>query len=523
MAFAKRAWESVGGYPEWLTTAGEDTCFDLELKRLGGEWAFVPAARVDWTAPETWTGTLAKRFVWAKGDGESGARALHYWQTTLRVGAVILGIICTLLVAFAILALQIQPLGAWLATVAFAWVLFLAVAAKAKRLPVLLSLYLGVVEAVQTAGFIAGTRRQESVARRRLAETPGVFLVLSGVPIDDTGGGSRCTQIALELLRRGYAVVFVNKYPRFETGRFALHISHRRLVTYSVSDSRWRRLVELSASGLETQMLVCLIEFPAGDYLPIAARVQARGGIVVYDAMDAWDTSLGGQWYTTGVEQRIAASADVRIATVPSLADRLRRMTGRPVELVPNAVNTALFDPSQNYARPLDLPTAPWTAIYTGALWGEWFDWELLVEIGLRNPQAAVVVIGDYRGQCAGAPSNVHFLGLKPQRDLPAYLAHADVCIIPWKINPITQATSPLKVYEYLAMRRPVVAPDIEPLRGMPGVLLATNSSEFLARLTEARGMEFPEARAAAFVAQNNWAARVETLLTEVHKASAHV
>jgi HAD superfamily hydrolase (TIGR01450 family) len=47
------------------------------------------------------------------------------------------------------------------------------------------------------------------------------------------------------------------------------------------------------------------------------------------------------------------------------------------------------------------------------------------------------------------------FLGLKPQVALPPYLAHADLAIMPWTEDPVTRATSPLKVYEFVAMGLP--------------------------------------------------------------------
>ncbi len=42
IAFKKELWAAVGGYPEWLTSTGEDTTFDLELKLQGGNWAILP-------------------------------------------------------------------------------------------------------------------------------------------------------------------------------------------------------------------------------------------------------------------------------------------------------------------------------------------------------------------------------------------------------------------------------------------------------------------------------------------------
>ncbi len=134
--------------------------------------------------------------------------------------------------------------------------------------------------------------------------------------------------------------------------------------------------------------------------------------------------------------------------------------------------------------------------------------------VARRYPQAAVVVIGDYRGQCPDPQPNLHFLGLKPQTALPGYLAGADVALIPWEVSPITQATSPLKLYEYLATHTPVVAPELNPLRGIPGVRLAKSTEEFIDIVLEVAEGSFPTAEVEAFIQENNWQTRVKELLS---------
>jgi glycosyltransferase involved in cell wall biosynthesis len=64
-------------------------------------------------------------------------------------------------------------------------------------------------------------------------------------------------------------------------------------------------------------------------------------------------------------------------------------------------------------------------------------------------------------------PPNVHFLGLKPQIDLPAYVQRFDVGLIPFKVTDTTHAVSPLKAYEYLASGVPVAAPPLRSLEGL--------------------------------------------------------
>ncbi len=117
------------------------------------------------------------------------------------------------------------------------------------------------------------------------------------------------------------------------------------------------------------------------------------------------------------------------------------------------------------------------------------------------------------------ATPNIFFLGLKKQADLPAYLAHAAVALIPWKINTVTNAASPLKVYEYLAMHLPVVAPHIAPLLNIPGVLLAGDQHQFTAMVGKAAQMKLDLSQVDAFIAMNTWKQRVNDLL-EISKTA---
>ena len=55
-------------------------------------------------------------------------------------------------------------------------------------------------------------------------------------------------------------------------------------------------------------------------------------------------------------------------------------------------------------------------------------------------------------------PPNVIFAGAKNLRELPAYIQYFDCCIIPYKVNTLTASIYPLKINEYLAAGKPVVA-----------------------------------------------------------------
>ncbi|RDV81843.1 glycosyltransferase [Ammonifex thiophilus] len=508
LAFKRCAWEAVGGYPEWLTLTGEDTFFDLELKRWGGVWAFVPEAIVKWEAPDSVLGYLRKMFRWSVGDGEAGIHGLYYWRWVIALTGLAGYIgVTSIALAAALIWGGVAVMAPFLTFPGW-WVIW----CTSKRLlggidPVIVA---GRVAAV--LGFLAGARRRRLVEQRRLSQIKGIWFILSGVPIDDTGGGARATQIALELLRQGYFVVFISRFPKYESKELGLKFAHPNLRIFRIADFKWDRFAADHPELLEGRPVAALVEFPLAEFLPVIDAVRTHGGRVIYDLIDDWSTSLGSSWYSPEVERFIISKSDVLVATAPILAERLQKLSGREIHLLPNAVNTRLFDPGRRYPRPTDLPAAEWLMIYIGALWGEWFDWELLVQLADAYPEAGVLVVGDYRGQCPESRPNLYFLGLKPQRDLPSYLAHANIAIVPWKINKITQATSPLKVYEYLAMHKPVVAPDIAPLRNIPGVLLAKDANEFVELVAKARKIDYPVEDVTRFIAANNWEVRVKNL-----------
>lgn len=514
LAFTKEAWQKADKYPEWLTLTGEDTYYSLELKRFCFHWAFVPDVVVDWRAPQNWWQFWRKAYYWSTGNGEIGFNA---WLYRLTLRQVVVNGLASLAV-FAFLLYLLIAGNTWLFT-GLAGLLLLVLllssllswAKKGDWFHILGMIGLRIA---QLTGFLAGASKKAEVTRRRLLKSKGVFFVLAGIPIDDTGGGARCTQIALELLRQGYWVVYINRYPKWETQEVSIRIAHPNLFLFELGQFYWDDFVQEYEALLVSLPKYALVELPSVDFLPLINKIKQNGGKVVYEMIDDWNTSLGGDWYSKEIEQQVVDASHTLIGTAPILQEKLAAMSHRPVELLPNAVNSRLFNPERTYLRPADLPEAEWVAAYIGALWGDWFDWDLLLSLANHYPQAAIVVIGDYRGQCPNPPPNLTFLGLKPQSALPAYLAHTDVAIIPWKVNQITQATSPLKVYEYLAMNCPVVSPNIDPLKDIPGVFLAQDGDDFLRLVDAVRHQDLPVQAIDAFVQNNNWQARVNELLT---------
>jgi hypothetical protein len=76
-------------------------------------------------------------------------------------------------------------------------------------------------------------------------------------------------------------------------------------------------------------------------------------------------------------------------------------------------------------------------------------------------------------------------LGPRPYDDVPAYLQHADVIIIPHRVTPFTDSLDPIKAYECLAMDTPTVATPVAGFRIHADVLDVVDGGEFPARVRD--------------------------------------
>jgi glycosyltransferase involved in cell wall biosynthesis len=81
---------------------------------------------------------------------------------------------------------------------------------------------------------------------------------------------------------------------------------------------------------------------------------------------------------------------------------------------------------------------------------------------------------------------NIHWLGPREYSELPDYLRYFTVATIPFLINNITLATSPIKLFEYMAAGKPIVTSDLPECRKYPGIFIAHNPKEYVDHLDKA-------------------------------------
>jgi len=342
--------------------------------------------------------------------------------------------------------------------------------------------------------------------RKDIIRGSGSLVVLAAVPIHDVGGGSRGSQIAQEAASRNMHVTYVSRFDAAESADLGLRFIHPRL-----EETRFDEFDVDVFLGRDPQgPRIALVEFPHRDYKSTIETLWNNGFRIVYDLIDDWDdATLGGWWYDHEFVDWLIGRTHLLTGSAPSLVRSLREKSGREVIEVPNGVNPRVFDIDPDRPIPRDVPSGTGPVLeYHGSLYGNWFDWPALIEVARTFPQARIILIGDRPRRVPDLPGNVHLLGLKAQGALPAYLAHADVGLIPFVVSKTTHAVSPLKAFEYLAMGVPVAATPLEPLDGLDGV--HTNPD-----LVEAvrRALASPPPNRQEALARHGWGERLGRLL----------
>lgn len=256
-------------------------------------------------------------------------------------------------------------------------------------------------------------------------------------------------------------------------------------------------------------------------FLPTSADVVGHLGerFIVYQCVDEYSefTGTDGTAILEMERQLITKANAVIVSSAPLHRRKIRH--NRHTYLVTHGVDVEHFRKacSSQTTVPADLAALPGPRIGFYGLIADWVDLKLIRYLALSKPHWSLVLIGKVEADTSDLEglSNVHLLGRKNYRDLPAYCKGFDVAILPFEVNALTHSANPLKLREYLAAGLPVVAtaiPEVERLERL--VRIGRSHANFLAHIEKlvAEGLTGPRLAVSRTMDGESWEQKVEEM-----------
>jgi len=364
----------------------------------------------------------------------------------------------------------------------------------------------------------------------RLADSSAALPDLLFYPMTDWHTRIQRTQhLVRAFAALGFRCIYLNPHlgREFETSRvfdkehrlaelehniYELHVRlprepvfHERLLSPDEEDliaAAVRQVLPSRASVIQ------ILSFPL--WLGVARRFRSESAFpVLYDCHDLLSGFHNICRDMLAAERDLLHEADLVLFSSQGLLDRYPDV--RRWLLVRNAVTSSEFSAEPSPASPSPV------AGYVGAL-DSWFDIEAVEAAASQNPACRFILAGrvefDPIRRLQALP-NVEFAGEVPYKQIPELLAEFRTGLIPFRLNPLTLMTNPIKMYEYFSCGLPVVStplPEVETMGDL--VYLAATPDDFARQVTCALAENQParRTRRREIAARESWTERARSI-----------
>ena len=273
------------------------------------------------------------------------------------------------------------------------------------------------------------------------------------------------------------------------------------------------------AASERRQMRACLDQTDCVwvGYAPWYDLLRGYDGRVIYDKMDD-DVQITQNGLLRKlimkVEPKLVARADHIFITAEIFSRQLSASGKRPI-LIPNGVDRAeVLDRKEPVYRSM-----PGRRIfgYVGMI-SHWFDMKAIQIILEADVQNEVVLVGPVE-----IPRLDHerltYVGRVPKEDVGKWIASFDICLYPFKQTTFLDMINPVKIYEYIAANKPVLAVNsLEMAQFLPWVTTYENHEDLLGKLhmLSPQPPFGTEEDRVKFICDNSWERRGEQILNAI-------
>lgn len=233
-----------------------------------------------------------------------------------------------------------------------------------------------------------------------------------------------------------------------------------------------------------------------GCWLPELKEIQEKGNDILYEYIDDLHEDL------TAIpnellERHKYALSDEKIkvvATSNHLYKKALKYRKKNIILSTNGVVYEDFHVTEQPNVPekiknIVMQNKPIIGYY-GAL-ASWFDYNLIKKLAESRKDLNILLIGiDYDGTLQKSDilslENIYYIGIVDYNELVNYGYYCNVLTIPFVINEITLSTSPVKIFEYMSMEKPIVTTDLPECRKYKSVFISKTYEDFIKNIDKA-------------------------------------
>lgn len=363
--------------------------------------------------------------------------------------------------------------------------------------------------------------------------------------------GSR-QQVALELNRRGYRVLFIERFAGLEHLYKYPDMRRRRLSgrppVVEQADGLWRAMpppllpgyyhsptvTRINANVVDWRLKSAIEQFLQGErpilwlFKPEHHFMIGRYNelISVYHCIDEWTVGTSGRKKAVieQLEKEMLHKADMVFANSVLTWQNKKKIAPHALRF-PSGADIAHFQQSATAQPPAQLAALKSPILMFAGWIGDKINLNLLHQVAVEKPDCTLVIIGGlFPGhdtmsmkKLAQLP-NVILPGRIAFDQLPNWFGGADLCLLPYVTGDQAKYRSPLKLYEYLATGLPVVSTPHPEVNAFEAHVAIAEPAAWTATIDAVLQQDTAEKRQTRLLLakENSWEVRVTGMLNAV-------
>lgn len=227
--------------------------------------------------------------------------------------------------------------------------------------------------------------------------------------------------------------------------------------------------------------------------------------------------------------QWFAKHAYTSLAVSPALKKLALQQLGIEPSVLPNGVDADHFI-NNGHVGEVEVENSGIKVGFAGTL-NHWIDYRMMYELLEKSPRVTLYICG-CEGNFGSKQTEIDYFRLKahprarilgpiPYSKLPGFLHKMDVLLLPRIPSASSESSCPLKLFEYLAVGKPILSFGVPLPRDVAQLVYHATSTDELCQAFEAASQEHPTSceveQRRNYAAQHTWKNRVEQVLNLIH------